>query len=78
MASRKEWPETVGKSFEEACEVILCNPNIKTVVRVGPETAAVHGDFDVKRVRVRVSKDNKVIITPHTGKMTPAAPLPCT
>lgn len=65
---RTEWPELVGKSGEEAREVILATggPGI-TSVDILPDDAMVTTDFRTDRVRVFVDAGGKVSRPPRVG-----------
>ena len=66
---RREWPELVGKTGEEAREVILATGAAAGVkdVEIVPEDAMVTADFRTDRVRVFVDGSGKVARTPTIG-----------
>ena len=63
---RREWPELVGKTGEEAREVILAT-GAAADVEIVPEDAMVTADFRTDRVRVFVDGSGKVARTPIIG-----------
>ena len=65
---RQEWPELVGKTDEEAKQVILATAGPKvTNVQIVPADAMVTADFRTDRVRIFVDASGKVARTPRVG-----------
>lgn len=65
---RSEWPELVGKTGEEAKEVIIATggPGIKSVDII-PADSMVTSDFRTDRVRIFVDTSGKVARAPRVG-----------
>ena len=65
---RREWPELVGKTGEEAKQVVLATagPGIKNVDII-PADSMVTTDFRTDRVRIFVDAGGKVARTPIVG-----------
>ena len=65
---RRQWPELVGKTGEEAKEVVLATggPDIKTVDII-PADSMVTTDFRTDRVRIFVDAGGRVVRTPIVG-----------
>ncbi|XP_077984318.1 uncharacterized protein LOC144438962 [Glandiceps talaboti] len=62
----KEWPELVGKTKEEAKELILKEcPDVQ--VDYLPEGSMVTMDFNEKRVRIFITEEGVVAVKPRTG-----------
>ena len=68
VETRQEWPELVGKTGEEAKQVILATagPAIKDV-QIVPADAVVTTDFRTDRVRIFVDASGNVARTPKVG-----------
>lgn len=68
QTARREWPELVGKTGEEAKQVILATggPGIKSV-EIIPADSLVTTDFRLDRVRIFVDESGKVERTPIVG-----------
>lgn len=65
---RRQWPELVGKTGEEAKEVILATAglNLKSVDII-PEDSMYTTDFRTDRVRIFVDGNGRVAKTPIVG-----------
>lgn len=65
---RREWPELVGKTGEEAKEVILTTggPGIKSVDII-PADSVSTTDFRMDRVRIFVDPSGNVARAPRVG-----------
>ena len=67
MECLKEWPELVGKTGEEAKEVIAASaPEVKDIIIV-PQDSMVTGDFRTDRVWIFVDGAGIVVKTPRIG-----------
>ncbi|KAL6063209.1 Potato proteinase inhibitor type I family protein [Balamuthia mandrillaris] len=66
MSGKRQWPELVGKPFEEVKAAILKDDSSLKVVSI-PQGAMVTADFREDRVRVYVNKAGKCIKTPRVG-----------
>lgn len=65
---RRQWPELVGKTGEEAKEVVVATggPGIKSV-DILPEDSVYTSDFRTDRVRIFVDASGKVAKPPIVG-----------
>ncbi|XP_012940436.1 chymotrypsin inhibitor [Aplysia californica] len=64
---KTSWPEAVGKTFEEAEEMIKTdNPFVKQILKV-PENSPVTMDYRPDRVRVFVNEAGVTVDVPRTG-----------
>ena len=62
----KDWPELVGKTGEEAKEIIQQeNPNLN--IQVLPEGSPVTRDLRMDRVRIFVNENGQVTSPPRIG-----------
>lgn len=66
MSCKTQWPELVGKTFEEAKTAILQDKPTLNVLSV-PEGSMVTMDWREDRVRVYVDDNNVVKTTPSVG-----------
>jgi len=60
------WPELIGKSAEEAVQVIKEQSGLSKVHVCGPGSRTTR-DIDDERVRVYVNEENKVTTEPTIG-----------
>lgn len=66
VAVSREWLELVGKSGEEAKEVVeKGNPNVR--VEIIPDGGTLPDDVDEDRVRIYVDSAGKVTRVPQIG-----------
>ena len=65
MSAKREWPEVVGMTGEEAREIILA-AGIKDVF-ILPEGSIVTMDYSEDRVRIYVNANGIVVETPRIG-----------
>ncbi|XP_015760779.1 PREDICTED: subtilisin inhibitor-like isoform X2 [Acropora digitifera] len=65
-APKEEWPELVGKNAEEATTIIdKEQPGLK--IQIIPQNSFVVKNFEEKRVRLFVDKEQTVVKTPQLG-----------
>lgn len=66
MSQKSEWPELVGKSGEEAAQVIKSEfPGADTPIMAANSICTM--DYRTNRVRIFIDENNKVIRAPHVA-----------
>jgi hypothetical protein len=67
MSTKESWPEVVGKTGEEAKEIISKDTAGKIEVHVVPQLSPCTMDYRTDRCRVFVDDNNKVVHPPCLG-----------
>ncbi|CAD8085834.1 unnamed protein product [Paramecium primaurelia] len=66
QAEKKEWPEAVGKTVDEAKQLILAD-DVEINVQVLLEGSPTTRDFRINRVRIFHNDKNIVVSVPRRG-----------